>query len=115
VWGYVHEGERTVAAYFVHWTVGSPDHFPNIDFLFGSWGNDEVNDRVLTSWVYNPHENSFMVIDSGARPAAKSTLCSHALRREEVLAAPGLKGLASRCLDAVWLQDERVRELRAPQ
>lgn len=112
VWGYVHDAEKTVAAYFVQWTVGSAEHLPNLDFLIGTWGNDQVNDRVLSSWIFSPTHNSFMITDAAQRPAAKSRLCSHALTRDEILAMPELKATASACLDAVWLQDQRIRELR---
>jgi hypothetical protein len=114
VWGYVHEGEKTVAAYFVQWTVGSSDHLPNIDFLIGTWGNDTVNDRVLSAWQFNPRENSFMIIDAASRPAASSTLCGHALSRDETLALPKVKSIAASCLDVVWQQDDRISEIRGP-
>ncbi len=113
VWGYVHNRERTVAAYFVQWTVGSAEHMPNFDFLIGTWGNDAVSDRVLSSWLFDPSNNSFMITDAKCRPAANSQLCSHALSREETLALPDLKAVASGCLDAVWLQDPRLAEVRA--
>ena len=113
VWGYVHEAEKTVAAYFVHWTVGSAEHLPNLDFLIGTWGDGQVNDRVLSSWLYSPSHNSFMIADAAQRPAAKSELCSHALSRDETLSMPKLKAIAASCLDAVWLQDERIAEIRA--
>lgn len=113
IWGYVHEGEKTVAAYFVHWTVGSPEHLPNLDFLIGTWGDDQINDRVLSSWLYSQAHDSFMITDAAVRPAASSSLCSHALSREETLARPELKAVAASCLDAVWLQDKRIAEIRA--
>jgi hypothetical protein len=112
VWGYVHESERTVAAYFVQWTVGSSEHMPNIDLLIGTWGNDTVNDRILSAWQFNLSENSFMIIDAAGRPAASSTLCSHALSRDETLALPEVKSIAANCLDAVWQQDDRIAEVR---
>ncbi len=113
VWGYVHESERTIAAYFVHWTVGESEHLPNLDFLIGTWGNDKVNDRVLSAWLFNPSQNSFMITDAAQRPAASSTLCSHALSRDETLALPSVRAIAASCLDAVWLQDPRIAEIRA--
>lgn len=112
VWGYVHDSERTIAAYFVQWTIGSRDHFPNFDLLIGTWGQNEVNDRVLSSWMFNPDLGSFMIVDAATRPAAASPLCSHPLTREETLAAAGVKAMAAQCLDAVWLGDHRIDEIR---
>jgi hypothetical protein len=54
-----------------------------------------------------------MIIDANGRPAAASSICSHALSRVETLTAPDLKMLASQCLDAVWLQDARIDEIRS--
>jgi hypothetical protein len=112
VWGYVHDSEKTIAAYFVRWTVGQSEHLPNLDFLIGTWGNDNVNDRVLSAWLFNPSQNSFMITDAAQRPAAGSTLCSHALSRDETLALPGVKAIAASCLDAVWRQDHRIADIR---
>jgi hypothetical protein len=113
VWGYVHDAERTVAAYFVHWTVGAPEHLPTLDFLIGTWGDDDVNDRVLSAWRFNPSQNSFMIVDASQRPAASSTLCNRALSRDEILALPEVKAVAASCLDAVWLQDARIAEIQS--
>jgi hypothetical protein len=55
---------------------------------------------------------SFMAIDSDSRPTAKSPLCSQALGRAEVLGDCALKVLATQLLDAVWLGDPRVQEVR---
>lgn len=36
VWGFVHEGPRTVASYWVHWTLGHLDeHGANFDLAVG--------------------------------------------------------------------------------
>jgi hypothetical protein len=113
VWGYVHSSDSTIAAYFVQWTVGASEHMPNLDFLIGTWGDNKVNDRVLSAWVFNPSHNSFMITDASKRPAARSSLCSRALNREETLSLPNVKAISASCLDAVWLQDQRIAEIRA--
>jgi hypothetical protein len=74
---------------------------------------DKVNDRVLSAWVFNPSHNSFMITDASKRPAARSSLCSRALNREETLSLPNVKAISASCLDAVWLQDQRIAEIRA--
>jgi len=112
IWGNAHAVGGTVAAYFVAWTRGQPDHYPNIDLLIGSWGNDAVNDRRLVAWLYNPAQPSFMVVDAAARPAAASALCAMALSRAEALSDEGLMDTARALLDAIWLRDPRVAEVR---
>src|SRR5690349_9021300 len=78
IWGYVHSGEQTIACYFLQWTRRAAKHFPNFDFLMGTWGDNNINDRKLVSWLYNPSAQSFMAIDSSTRPAASSPLCARA-------------------------------------
>ena len=112
IWGYVYRCDFAVAAYFVHWTRGKPEHFPNIDLLIGTWGDDSVSDRKLVAWLFNPSAASFMVIDSSARPTARSSLCREPLSRNQVMSDVQLKDLATQVLDALWLGDPRVQEVR---
>jgi hypothetical protein len=113
VWGYIRVGDVTTVSYFVHWTRGQPEHHPNLDFLIGSWGDNARNDRVLVSWVYSAAHDQFMIVDSDSRPAAGSELCSRTLTREDVRADPELLALSKALLDAVWLGDDRIGEVKA--
>lgn len=112
VWGNISADGAMVACYFVHWTRGQPGHYPNLDFLIGSWGEHSKNDRVLVSWLYSASRNQFMIVDSASRPAARSDLCSQALTRDQVLSNPQLVDDAKAVLDAVWLGDERIEEVK---
>ncbi|GAA5162121.1 hypothetical protein [Viridibacterium curvum] len=114
VWGYVYASELPLACYWIQWTASRPDHPPNFDFLIGTWGNDEVNDKQLVSWLFNPSSGggSFMAIDSASRPAARSTLCAKALTRQEVVNNGALMQQATDLIDAVWLGDPRLLEVR---
>ena len=115
VWGYVYRHDVALAAYFVQWTSNKKEHYPNFDFLVGTWGDDNIRDKKLISFVYNATHRaggSFMAIDSSNRPAAKSDLCSRALSRNEVVNDRDLMGLATEMIDAVWLGDPRIEEIR---
>jgi hypothetical protein len=112
IWGYIRSGEQPIACYYLHWTRRAPQHYPNLDFLIGAWGNDSVHNKKLASWRFNPVVPSFMAIDSADRPAAKSPLCAHALTRDEVIHDPRLMELTTRLIDAVWLNDPRVKEVK---
>src|ERR1044072_2575778 len=105
IWGYVYSGEQTIACYFLQWTRHMPTHFPNLDFLIGTWGDDSINDRKLVSWRYSPSGQSFMAIDSSTRPAASSPLCTKALSRDDVVSNASLMASATQLIDAVWLGD----------
>ena len=114
VWGYVYRNDVALAAYFVHWTSDKPDHDPNFDFIFGTWGDESVEDKKLSSWIYNPTGNgtgSFMAIDSKDRPLAESDLCSVALSREQVVNNSETMELMTNIIDAIWLQDARIQEV----
>jgi hypothetical protein len=114
VWGYVHSGDQTLAAYFVQWTQGKSEHAANFDFLIGTWGDPEVKDKRLASWVFNPKQagGSFMAVDGSSRPAARSDLCSLVLTREQIIGDAELKSLRTSLIDAVWLGDSRIKEIR---
>jgi len=112
VWGYVHSGDQAIASYFLQWTRHKPQHLPNLDFLIRA-ENETSADWQLASWVFNPAGGGFMAVDSAARPAAKSPLCTRALTRNEVITNGHLMELTTELIDAVWLGDPRVQEVKA--
>lgn len=111
VWGLVHQGEATIAAYWMNWTVGHlDDPGANLDLILGAWGDGTAaRDRIAASLVYREQEDSapaFMVIDASDRPIAESELVSGALKREEVIGTPLADHLFA-LVDAIWEQDQR--------
>ena len=115
VWGYVHSAERAEAAYFVHWTLGGvQDHGAHFDLIVGRWGEGaQRSDRVAIALEFRVLDNgpSFMVIDSEQRDFSRSDLVGRALSRAEVVGTPLAKH-AFDIVDAIWLQDERIIEVR---
>jgi hypothetical protein len=115
IWGYIYDGDNAVSAYFVQWTCNKKEHSPNFDFLIGTWGDDFINDKKLISFIYNPTNEDggeFMVIDSSERPAANSALCTVALSREEVINDGDIMGSVTDMIDAIWLGDPRIEEIK---
>jgi hypothetical protein len=115
IWGDVSAADHTLAVYYVHWTVGSADHNPNFDLILGSWGEGAgATSRILVSLEYQPRVQggSFMVTDSEHRPANSPTLCGRALKRSDVVGTSLAKEVFE-LVDAVWLQDPRIKEVRA--
>lgn len=115
IWGGLSSDEAAVAAYFVQWTVGAPEHDANIDLIVGAWGEKtSPRDRFLVSVLYRPATGggSFMVVDAQSRLARKSDLCGRAMFRAEVVGTP-LAPEVYALLDALWLGDPRVAEVRA--
>jgi hypothetical protein len=114
VWGYVHRGAATEAAYFVQWTMGAVDlHGANFDLIIGQWGEESASsDRQAVSLAFRRLESgpSFMVIDAGDRPVASSDIVGTCLRRDDVVGTPAAKQ-AFEIVDAIWLQDRRIAEI----
>ncbi|HMG17917.1 MAG TPA: hypothetical protein VK573_04270, partial [Gemmatimonadales bacterium] len=70
-------------------------------------------DRVAVALQFRRTEQgpSFMVVDAGNRPTARAgSLAGTALARDQVLGSPW-EQQAYDVVDAVWLNDERIREI----
>jgi hypothetical protein len=111
IYGYIHNGQSTIAAYFVRWTVGDlVGHPPSIDIIYGLWGEGATaNDRVLVSLAHVETEDgpSVTVLDAMDDPAAHRGLAGNILRRDDVVGKP-LSTLVFGLVDAVYLQDARL-------
>ncbi len=114
VWGFVHEGPRSLASYFVQWKVGQvPRHGANFDVILGRWGDGAgPDDRVAVALRFSRTEKgpSFMVVDATDRPTASGGIAGAALVRDQVLGSSWERE-AYDVVDAVWLKDERIREI----
>jgi hypothetical protein len=107
----VHEGETTLAAYWLHWTVDHlSDPGANLDMVIGRWGGGASSaDRVMVSLLYRVQPDgsaALMVIDAADRAASKSELAQTALARAEVVGAP-LATQTFAMADAIFEQDQR--------
>lgn len=115
IWGQVDEGQATVAVYYIQWTVGSPDHFPNLDLVIGPWGEGfGPTDRFLVSLVFRPDvgQGGFMVVDAKRRPANDPALCTKAFDRAEVVGTDLAPRVFS-IVDAIWLGDPRLSPIKS--
>lgn len=113
VWGYLHGELGTRAAYFVSWTPGRLEHDPSFELIVGRWGDgaaaaDRV--RVALTCRYVDGQPQFMVVDAAGRGAERK-LASRDLARAEVIGTP-LASEVFAMVDAIWLGDARVAELR---
>jgi hypothetical protein len=114
VWGFVHSPSSTLAAYFVQWTLNSPQHGANFDLIIGAWGEDvTAEDRQAISLEYRvfEHGGEFMVIDSDTRPVADPSMVKEALRRDQVVGKPLAQHVFA-IADAVFVKEERIHEIR---
>lgn len=111
--GWIHAGERTVAAYAIRWTPGHvQENGAEIDLIIGAWGEESsAADRVGVSLVHFEREDGpwGSVTDAAERPLLKSDLVGSRLRRDEVVGTP-LAAQVFSLVDAVYLQDARLLE-----
>jgi hypothetical protein len=116
VWGFLRRGGRVEAAYFVEWTRGNvAGHGAHVDLIIGRWGEGAGRaDRFAVSLEYRHTETGpwFMVINAGTRDVSRSELVGRALSREAVVGTPLAKQVFE-LVDAIWLGDDRIDEVRA--
>ena len=110
VWGVVREGDATLAAYWMHWTVGHlSEPGANLDLVLGRWGDDATaDDRFGIALVHRQQADgapSLMVIDAADRPP-QGALATTALAREDVVGTP-LAAQVFSLVDAIYEQDGR--------
>ena len=111
VWGLVHNGDATSAAYWMHWTAGHlTDQGANLDLVLGSWGEGTtLDDRVAISLLHREQADgtpALMVINAEDRPIGSSDLARTALKRDEVIGTP-LAAQVFQLVDAIYEQDNR--------
>jgi hypothetical protein len=111
VWGMVHDGAATLAAYWLNWTVGHlTEPGANLDLIVGRWVEDaSADDRMVVSLLHRRQPDgsgAFMVIDAADRPVAKGELARTALARADVVGTP-LAAQVFALVDAIYEQDAR--------
>ena len=114
VWGLIYRDGYADASYFVHWTLGKvASHGAHFDLILGAWGDGTTSaDRYAVSLEYRLTDKgpAFMVIDATTRNISKHELAGRGLLREEVVNTE-LSDRLFELVDAIWLQDARVKEL----
>ena len=107
VWGMVHAGEATVAAYWMRWTVGHlQDQGASLDLVIGAWGEETgLQDRTALSLIHLQRADgtpALMIVDGHPRP----TLAGSTLIRSDVIGTP-LAQQVFAITDAIYEQDNR--------
>jgi hypothetical protein len=115
IWGDLADASGAKAVYFVQWSVGHPEHTPNIDIILGPWGEGTTpGDRVLVSLLYQPRPGggTVMVTSGKGRRADDRSLCGRALERTDVIGT-ALANEVFSLVDSLWLTEPRIEEIRA--
>jgi hypothetical protein len=114
VWGYAYSGDRCIAAYFVHWTLGRVRaHGANFDLIIGDWGAGTTNESrraVALAYRVFDHGPEFMVIDARSRPFSQRSMAGEPLSRQAVIGTD-VASKAFAIVDSILINDQRVAEL----
>ncbi|MDP3369894.1 MAG: hypothetical protein Q8M32_08600 [Brevundimonas sp.] len=111
--GYASDDLGALATYAVRWTDGHvAENGANFDLIVGEWGGAPASQRIAVSVQYRILDSgpAFMIIDATDRPISSSPLVGESLTRARVLGTPLAKEVFA-VIDAIWLQDERLRDL----
>ena len=111
--GYASDELGALATYLVRWTDGHVlENGANFDFIIGEWGGAPASNRVAVSVQYRILDSgpAFMIIDATDRGISTSPMVGESLTRAEVIGTPLAKEVFA-IVDAIWLQDERIRDL----
>ena len=102
------QGGGGETAYSVHWTNNKiREHGAHFDLLMTS---DPEHLAISLEFRITEDGPGFMVIDAGGRDIWKSFPHVKRFARDEVVGTP-LATQAFSIVDAIWLQDGRIREL----
>jgi hypothetical protein len=114
VWGFVSRQGAGVAAYFVGWTIGRPDHGAAFDLIVGAWGEaatPAARSAVALEFRVVDGTPQFMVVDAERRPVGVSDLVGRVLARSDVIGSP-LAAQVFEIVDAIYLGDAALDEPR---
>ncbi len=110
VWGWISDDNGTLAAYFVTFTSGRPDHGAKYQVIVGRWGDGSTaEDRVAVELDYrvSSGKSAFTVVDASAFPK----VAARSLTRGEVIGTE-LSAQIFPMVDAVLMKDQRLKEIR---
>lgn len=114
VWGNLDDESGTVAAYYVTWTPGKPDHRASFDLIVGSWGEGtDHTDRCGISLEYSSSGDpaGLRVLEEVKPDVANSDLVGFSLGRDQIIGtAAAAKVFAM--VDAIFMNEPRIEEVR---
>ncbi|KQY64915.1 MULTISPECIES: hypothetical protein [unclassified Brevundimonas] len=112
--GYASDELGALATYMVQWTDGHVvANGANFDLIVGAWGGAPSSKRIAVSLEYRQMASGpgFTIIDAPDRAFSMSPVVGEALSRSDVVGTK-LADEVFAIIDAIWLQDERIRDLR---
>ncbi|GAB1061222.1 hypothetical protein [Shewanella algae] len=108
--GQIVDGDLSYGIYYIFWTEGKLNHYPNFDFILGPCGKgSSQNDRIQVSLVCltDRETRDFSIINAGNRNECLPYKVAKSLNRDEVIGTKLADHVFS-IVDTIWLQDKRI-------
>ena len=110
--GFVSTETESLAAYFIAYTNGQPEHGAEFTFVVGKWGEDAMaKDRFVIVMHHFPEKGFMLDSDFAEKKANMRELASNFLNREDIIGSKFADTLFS-IVDAVYMKDSRLDEMR---
>ena len=110
--GFVSTEAESLAAYFIAYTNGQPEHGAEFTFVVGNWSEDAMaKDRFVIVLHHFPEKGFMLDSDFAEKKANMRELASNFLNREDIIGSEFADTLFS-IVDAVYMKDSRLDEMR---
>ena len=113
--GLLRRDQEPYAAYQVHWTKNQiVKHGAEFHIILGEFGDGTTaadKFAVALHFFVEDDRHGFMVVDADQTPIASNPLVGKALPRANVIGTP-LAQEVFELVDAIWLDDENIAEVR---
>ena len=110
--GFVSTESESLAAYFIAYTNGQPDHGAEFTFVVGKWGEEAMAQERFVIVMHHFPEKGFMIDRNiEEKKANMRELASNFLNREDIIGSRFADTLFS-IVDAVYMKDSRLDEMR---
>ena len=113
--GLVRLNDELYAAYEVHWTMQKVASYgAEFYIILGKWGEDTTaadKFAVALHYFVEPDRSGFAVVDADKTSISSDPLVGRGLPRASVIDTP-LATEVFDLVDAIWLEDENIAEVR---
>jgi len=110
--GFVSTDTESLAAYFIAFTNGQPDHGAEFTFILGKWNAEAMaKDRFVIVMHHFPEKGFMIDSDIAEKKSGMKELASNFLNREDIIGSKFADTLFS-IVDAVYTKDSRLDEIR---
>jgi len=110
--GFISDQNQSLAAYFVAYTNGQPEHGAEFTFVVGNWSEGAMaHDRFVIVLHHFPERGFMIDSDIAEKKANLRELASNFLSRDDIFGSEFAEPLF-KMVDAAYMKDTRLDEIR---